>query len=136
MEQSTLGAAFDAAESESTPGEPSRPAHDHISLDSVFGDDSARRQTAPPDPNPNASPDANPSPATTGGFSFDDFFQGGAAGAAAAGSGGGGDGGVGGSPMEPGGPRTPGRSSGRAQRPPEDELEADQFQQWLKKLKS
>jgi len=140
MEQSTLGAAFDSAESESesTPGEPSRPAHDHISLDSVFGDDSAGRQTAPPDPNPSASPDANPSPATTGGFSFDDFFQGGAAGAAAAGSGGGGEGGggAGGAASEPGGPRTPGRSSGRAQRPPEDEGEADQFQQWLKKLKS
>jgi len=138
LEQSTLGAAFDSAESESTPGEPSRPAHDHISLDSVFGDDSAGRQTAPPNPNPSASPDANPSPATTGGFSFDDFFQGGAAGAAAAGSAAGDreGGGAGGAPTEPGGPRTPGRSSGRAQRPPEDEVEADQFQQWLKKLKS
>jgi len=135
MEQSTLEAAFDSVESGSTPGEPSRPAQDHISLDSVFGDDSARRQTAPPDLSPSAGPDANPSPATTGGFSFDDFFQGGAAGAAAAGSGGG-EGGGGGSPSEPGGPRTPGRSSGRAQRPPEDEVEADQFQQWLKKLKS
>jgi len=39
-------------------------------------------------------------------------------------------------PAEPSGARTPGRSSGRAQRPPEDEAEADQFQQWLKKLKS
>jgi len=42
----------------------------------------------------------------------------------------------GGAAAEPGGARTPGRSSGRAQRPPEDEAEADQFQQWLKKLKS
>src|SRR5437879_5677151 len=61
----------------------------------------------------------------TGGFSFDEFFAGGKPGA--------------GTPAaETASPKTPGasRTSGRTQRPPEDEAEADQFQQWLKKLKS
>jgi hypothetical protein len=127
LDQSTLGAAFDAAEPPSPHGEPSRPAQDHISLDSVFGDESVRRQGAPADASP------SPAPAGGGSFSFDDFFQGGAVpppppatpGAAPA------------EPSsEPDGPRTPGRSSGRMPHPPEDEIEADQFQQWLKKLKS
>jgi len=129
LEQSTLGAAFDAAEPAAPPGEPSRPAQDHISLDSVFGDDAARQQSAPaPNPTP---PGGGSGGGGGGGFSFDEFFQGGAPGAAAADPTAGG-----GAPSEPSGPHTPGRSSGRAQRPPEDEVEADQFQQWLKKLKS
>jgi hypothetical protein len=119
VEQSTLAAAFDAAGP--PPGEPSRPADDHISLDSVFGDDAARRGTA-------KHGESAPAPGKTGGFSFDEFFAGGKAGAA-----GGADGAT-----EATSPKTPGgsRSSGRTQRPPEDEVEADQFQQWLKKLKS
>jgi hypothetical protein len=119
VEQSTLAAAFDAAGP--PPGEPSRPADDHISLDSVFGDDAARRGTA-------KHAESAPAPGKTGGFSFDEFFAGGKAGAA-----GGADGAT-----EATSPKTPGgsRSSGRTQRPPEDEVEADQFQQWLKKLKS
>ncbi|MFN2570589.1 MAG: tetratricopeptide repeat protein, partial [Gemmatimonadales bacterium] len=44
-EQSTLAAAFDAA-GPPPPGEPSHPAHDHISLDSVFGDEAMRRTSA------------------------------------------------------------------------------------------
>jgi len=71
------------------------------------------------------SGDAGGEAAGRGGFSFDDFFG------SARGSGAGSEG---------GGPdaRTPGRSSGagRAQRAAEDEGELDQFQQWLKKLKS
>ena len=119
-EQSTLASAFDAAGP--PPGEPSRPAQDHISLDSVFGDEAARR----------ASPAAEaaslqPDGSKTGGFSFDEFFAGGKAGGDSAATG-----------SETSSPKTPGgsRTSGRAQRPPEDEAEADQFQQWLKKLKS
>ena len=139
MEQSTLDGAFDAADGEgSTPGEPSHPAKDHISLDSVFGDDSARRSGNA------ASAESGRAAAGgggggSGGFSFDDFFGGAPPGGgqgvapaqptAEAGAGGG-------ASAEPGGARTPGRSSGRAQRPPEDEVEADQFQQWLKKLKA
>jgi tetratricopeptide (TPR) repeat protein len=121
--QSTLAAAFDVADpSPQPPGEPSHPAHDHISLDTVFGEESARRPAQEP------AAAAGPPPedgSKTGGFSFDEFFAGGKPGAAAAGS-------EGASPKTPGGSRT----SGRTQRPPEDEAEADQFQQWLKKLKS
>ncbi|MGH7521284.1 MAG: tetratricopeptide repeat protein [Gemmatimonadales bacterium] len=117
--QSTLAAAFDGAGP--PPGEPSHPAHDHISLDTVFGEETARRAA----PEPAAAPGPPPQDGSkTGGFSFDEFFAGGKPGAA---------------PPEGGASaKTPGgsRSSGRTQRPPEDEAEADQFQQWLKKLKS
>ena len=121
VEQSTLAAAFDVAGP--PPGEPSRPADDHISLDSVFGEDAARRGGGTA-----RQAESAPAPGKTGGFSFDEFFAGGKGGAA-----GGADGGT-----EVASPKTPGgsRSSGRTQRPPEDEVEADQFQQWLKKLKS
>ncbi len=123
VEQSTLAAAFDAAGP--PPGEPSRPAQDHISLDSVFGDEAARRTSAQ---QAEAAPPADGGGAVskTGGFSFDEFFAGSKAGAPAAAA------------AEATSPKTPGgsRSSGRTNRPPEDEAEADQFQQWLKKLKS
>jgi len=131
-EQSTLSAAFDVAGP--TPGEPSHPAHDHISLDSVFGEEAGKRTNSPPTDAAPSVPSSEASAATaggskTGGFSFDEFFAGGrpaAAGGAADGA------------AEAASAKTPGgsRSSGRTQRPPEDEVEADQFQQWLKKLKS
>ena len=147
--QSTLAAAFDVAESASasaaapvpgaTPGEPSRPAQDHISLDSVFGEEAARQSTAQsPSQTEAAAPELPPADAAsrgdgskTGGFSFDEFFAGGGKPAVVGEAGGGGN-------AEAASPRTPGgsRTSGRTQRPPEDEAEADQFQQWLKKLKS
>ena len=131
--QSTLASAFDAAGP--LPGEPSRPADDHISLDSVFGEDAGRRpgQSAP-FPQGSAAPAGGAGGSKTGGFSFDEFFAVGKPGAGGAGGGGvAGEGAV-----EAASPKTPGgnRSSGRTQRPPEDEVEADQFQQWLKKLKS
>jgi hypothetical protein len=135
--QSTLAAAFDVADP--TPaGEPSRPAQDHISLDSVFGEEVSRHnaslesQAAPPqDAAAAATPGGDGADgAKTGGFSFDEFFAGGK---------GGGTGNASATP-DTASPRTPGasRTSGgtRTQRPPEDEAEADQFQQWLKKLKS
>ena len=123
-EQSTLASAFDAAGP--PPGEPSRPADDHISLDSVFGDEAARRATGQ-----SAAEAAPPQDGSkTGGFSFDEFFAGGKAGAAGAAEAGGGSA----LPKTPAGGGA--RTSGRSQRPPEDEAEADQFQQWLKKLKS
>jgi len=84
--QSTLSAAFDVAGP--TPGEPSHPAHDHISLDSVFGDEVARRANvqspeapAPSGPAPDGST-ASAGGSKTGGFSFDEFFAGGKPGAA------------------------------------------------------
>jgi len=140
MEQSTLEAAFDAADGGgSAPGEPSHPAKDHISLDSVFGDDSARRSSGGGSGSGSAAA-AQSGSGGEGGFSFDDFFggapPGGGQGAASAQPTAGGGAGGGGATADPSGARTPGRSSGRAQRPPEDEAEADQFQQWLKKLKS
>ncbi len=129
--QSTLAAAFDAAGP--PPGEPSHPATDHISLDSVFGEEGARRAGAP---SADAAAEAGASTAAapvgsdgskTAGFSFDEFFAGGKPGAETPAG-------------ETASPKTPGasRTSGRTQRPPppEDEAEADQFQQWLKKLKS
>ena len=135
--QSTLAAAFDVAGPASARlGEPSRPAQDHISLDSVFGEEASRHgptsqaDAAPHGSAPVAAPSADGGDGSkTGGFSFDEFFAGGKAGA--------------GEPSgaaEAASPRTPGASrtsgGGRTQRPPEDEAEADQFQQWLKKLKS
>ena len=135
FEQSTLAAAFDVADP--TPGEPSHPAHDHISLDSVFGEEAARQSNAT-GASPSA-PSTAPEAGKTGGFSFDEFFAGGKEGTAASGSAAdaakapaSGAGGGAGSGAAGGGAR----SSGRTQRPPEDEVEADQFQQWLKKLKS
>ena len=126
--QSTLAAAFDVADpAGSAPGEPSHPAADHISLDSVFGEEVGRHAGK----STQAAPDASsPTPEAPGGFSFDEFFAGGKAGAAGQGGGA--------NAPEPASPRTPGgsRTSGRSQRPPEDEADADQFQQWLKKLKS
>jgi hypothetical protein len=132
--QSTLAAAFDVAGPTPTPGEPSHPAEDHISLDSVFGEEVARRTNSQPTDSAQATPSAEASAAPaggskTGGFSFDEFFAGGKAGAAGGAPEGGADAA---SAKVPGGTR----SSGRTQRPPEDEVEADQFQQWLKKLKS
>jgi len=60
----------------------------------------------------------------TGGFSFDQFFSGGAEAAPHAGGG------------EPSA-KAPGRPSGGKGRPPvEDEAALDQFQAWLKGLKS
>ncbi len=131
-QHSTLSAAFDVAGAGSqAPGEPSHPAHDHISLDSVFGEEVARHSNAQPaaeQPGAAAAPGDKPS----GGFSFDEFFAGGKTGAEGAAAGAA----AGATPTPSDSARTPGRSSGRTQRPAEDEAEADQFQQWLKKLKS
>ncbi|HEY3279537.1 MAG TPA: tetratricopeptide repeat protein [Gemmatimonadales bacterium] len=130
----TLEAAFETApETEESlgpaPGHPTHPADDHISLDSVFGEDASRR-SAPEggvaDPQDRAGGGEGEGAGEVketaeGGFSFDQFF-GGAGGAP--------------SPAAAAEPRQPARASGRTQRPPENEGELDQFQQWLKKLKS
>jgi len=122
---STLAAAFgDTAESDPPavppPGAPSRPASDSISLDSVFGEETPRASRA----------EAAPAPAprqTAGGFSFDEFF--GASNPAPAG----GADTRGDAPA----PKThrPTRSS-RPNTPPEEPKDLDQFQSWLKGLKS
>ena len=131
----TLEQAFAADDAEAAaeppgPGAPTRPAEDDISLDSVFGEqprDSALAPPAAPSPAP-----AEPAPPATGGFSFDEFFA--APGQAARSAGGAAGSGEGGPPSS-GTP--PARSSGRHSRPaPEEERELDQFQSWLKGLKS
>lgn len=104
----------------SAPGTPTRPASDVISLDSVFGDEAGRGSISAL-----SEPEADkPSklPPATGGFSFDDFF--GTSAPPASGSG------MGSAPNS-----RPPRPSGRS-RSPEQEEDLDQFQAWLKSLKS
>jgi tetratricopeptide (TPR) repeat protein len=136
--QSTLAAAFDVA-GPPPGGEPSHPAHDTISLDSVFGEEAAKRGPAGGGTGKTGGTSAKlpEAPAAeggqAGGFSFDEFFAGGKppAGQERASA-----------PSDPtsdstpAAGKTPGRTSGRTPRPTEDEADADQFQQWLKKLKS
>ena len=124
----TLEQAFAADDAEAAAGggagrgAPTRPAGDDISLDSVFGEhprDSA--DSAPAAAPPRAPAPAAPAAPATGGFSFDQFFA--APGKQAEES-------------APAGP-PPVRTSGRQARPaPEEERELDQFQSWLKGLKS
>jgi hypothetical protein len=103
------------AEPAETPGEPTQPAGDVISLDAVFGDQ-VGRGSAPEVPTSEPAGEAPPAAAGRGGFSFDDFFGAG-----------------------PGAAGTPARSTTRNSRPnrpqPEDE-DLDQFQAWLKGLKT
>lgn len=120
---STLSAAFgESAEAEvptgPTPGAPSRPASDNISLDSVFGDETPRASHA------EAAPAPRP---TAGGFSFDEFF--GASGAA--------PGAEADAPAEaPAAKAHRATRSSRPNTPPEEPKDLDQFQSWLKGLKS
>jgi tetratricopeptide (TPR) repeat protein len=99
------------------PGEPTKPAVDSISLDAVFGDSDGQGKSAIPAPAAEPAPNP-PAPAEPEkGFSFDEFFNNAAGGGAPAPQG--------------------GRTSGRHSRPPTDDpSEVDQFQAWLKKLKS
>ena len=135
----TLEQAFAADEAEAAaggepgPGAPTRPAGDDISLDSVFGEHPRDEATgAPPPAAPSPAPRTASAAPATGGFSFDEFFAapGGGQPSAAGPAGGGG----GGPPLA--GPSAA-RTSGRQARPaPEEERELDQFQSWLKGLKS
>jgi tetratricopeptide (TPR) repeat protein len=136
---SPLDGAFAIAEPESEParehtspgpGEATRPAEDSISLDSVFGEETLRMSmpaVEPPQtpPAPDPAPEPAGSPPTTG-FSFDQFFgpagppdAAGAAGAAAAGA-----------------PKGAPRTSSQKTRAIEEEGDLDQFQAWLRGLKS
>jgi hypothetical protein len=103
-------------------GEPTKPADDSISLDAVFGDSDGQGKSRPV--SDGAAPKAPASPPTSAapekGFSFDEFFS------HAPGNAPGGSTGTQGT-----------RTSGRHSRPPTDDpSEVDQFQAWLKKLKS
>ncbi len=100
-----------------TPGEATRPATDSISLDQVFGDEGSGSSSVAPEAAP-------PTPQETGGFSFDQFFSSTEPPA-------------GGGEVAPASPQPPARSSGGRLRPPvEDEGDLDQFQAWLRGLKS
>ncbi len=104
-----------------SPGEATRPATDSISLDQVFGDEGSRSSGAAPEAAP---PAPSPAPPDTGGFSFDQFFSPTEQPA-------------GGGEVAPATPEPPARSSGGRLRPPvEDEGDLDQFQAWLRGLKS
>ncbi len=106
------------------PGEATRPAAEGISLDQVFGDEGPRGSVPAAEP-PAAPEPASPSGTQSGGFSFDQFFS-------PAPAGGGGSPPPGASPDA-----SPARPSGPKTIPPvEDESDLDQFQAWLRGLKS
>ncbi|HYK09518.1 MAG TPA: tetratricopeptide repeat protein [Gemmatimonadales bacterium] len=115
------------------PGSPSRPAADSLSLDAVFGDEG--RASAPsvePPHDEAAAPAPAPAPAAApkGGFSFDDFFGSGGAPAPAAEP-------VAAARRPSGSSPRPSTRASRPQTPPvEDAGDLDQFQAWLKGLKS
>jgi len=108
------------------PGEATRPAAEGISLDQVFGDEGPRSSV--PAAEPPATPESVPPlGAQGGGFSFDQFFSPPPAGGSGSPSGGGGA--ASDAPTaRPSGPR--------AMPPMEDESDLDQFQAWLRGLKS
>jgi tetratricopeptide (TPR) repeat protein len=115
-----------------SPGEATRPAADSISLDQVFGDEGPRTSPNLPAAQSAGGGAAPAAPASSsqqgGGFSFDQFFSAPepAAGETAA------------TPNEGGtAPQPSTRNPGGRLRPPvEDEGELDQFQAWLRGLKS
>lgn len=115
------------------PGAATRPAEDSISLDAVFGEETLRMPlpaTEPPQSPPQPPPAAAPGPAgppPTGGFSFDQFF-GPAAPTEAAGA----AGAAGGDEA----PKSPPRTTSQKNRAMADEGDLDQFQAWLRGLKS
>src|SRR5690348_1844007 len=137
--QSMLADAFaDEPPMGPTPGSPSRPAADSLSLDAVFGDEGGRA-SSPSVEAPQEVPVPAPAPAAAaatkgGGFSFDDFF-GSSAPAPAAET----PGSAAASAPRPSGSTTRSSSPPRASRPQapvEDAGDLDQFQAWLKGLKS
>lgn len=132
--QSILADAFaDEPPLGPTPGSPSRPAADSLSLDAVFGDDGSRA-SAPSVEAPHEAAASAPAPAapSKGGFSFDDFFGSGGAPAPAADS----PGPAAASQRPSGSAPRPSTRTSRPQAPLEDAGDLDQFQAWLKGLKS
>ena len=139
--ESPLASAFSVATNQpepelDAPGEATHPADDSISLDAVFGEESPRASAASlaapepeptvPAPEPEATPPPRPIPAPgqTGGFSFDQFFSSTVAPAPPP-------------PPAPTAPKPPAPSPKPSPRPAaEDEGELDQFQAWLRGLKS
>lgn len=131
--QSMLADAFaDEPPPGPTPGSPSRPAADSLSLDAVFGDDGSRAsapsveaplEAAASAPTPGAAP-------SKGGFSFDDFFGSGGAPAPAP------DSPAPAAQRPSGSAARPSTRTSRPQAPLEDAGDLDQFQAWLKGLKS
>jgi tetratricopeptide (TPR) repeat protein len=144
LASSPLDSAFAIAPTEpepdagsSSPGEASRPAADNISLDQVFGDEGGAGTPRSPAVPPPAASTSQPSGPPSGGFSFDQFFSPTPIPAASPSPGPGPapDSGPGRAPPAP---KTSERASGPKARPPaaEDEGDLDQFQAWLRGLKS
>jgi hypothetical protein len=96
----------DAQGDDQSPGAPTRPASDPLSLSAIFGEESTQPPPANPPPPPSAS-----TPTTGHAFSFDQFFGG----------------------KDAQGTGSP--SSGRTTPPSGLEEDLDQFQNWLKSLK-
>lgn len=128
---SPLAAAFAGAASDSeAPGAPTRAAADDLSLAQVFGDDapggsgaaSQPQRPVPPAGSTSSATPAAPAPGAPGGFSFDEFFNAGGASDSTA------------APAAPS--STPQASGSRARPPVEEDADLDQFQSWLKGLKS
>lgn len=120
--QSSLDSAFATTASDmEAPGAPTRAAADNISLGSLFGDEGPPEATAAGDAfAPRAAPEPAAPPAAAG-FSFDEFF--GAAGAPGAGA-------------APPAPSPAARPSAARAKPTEEDPDLDQFQAWLRGLKS
>lgn len=130
---SVFAQAFDEEDEDvAAPGEPTRPAEDTISLESVFGEHHRRssEHAFPEAETSRSGGGARPSgvggaesaaggTGSGGGFSFDEFFS---------------------APTDAGAgmdESAPARPSGAEPRPAmDDEGDLDQFQAWLKKLKS
>ena len=94
-----------------SPGAPTRPAKDHLSLSAIFGEEGAAAPVAvPPTGDPGSAPAAAPA---TGGFSFDEFFGG----------------------KQSAGSQASQVAGARGARPSGLEEDLDQFQNWLKGLK-
>ncbi len=135
--ETSLAGAFAATPRDGEmPGAASYASDDALSLDQVFGDDARPSQTLAPPPAPRMA--GPPAPATApagrtaatpaaqraGGFSFDEFFDSNAAPDAR--------------PAAPGSASTSGptRAPVRVKAAAEDESDLDQFQAWLKGLKT
>ena len=116
------------------PGEATRPAADSITLDAVFGEETPRSSMPVVETPAPVAPERPPAPASSppsGGFSFDQFFTPPAASAPLPSP----------APAAPavdaGGPKGSARTSGAKPRPSqENEGDLDQFQAWLRGLKS
>jgi len=106
-----------AEDNERSLGAPTQPARDALSLDRVFGESGAVEASAPAEP----GVEKGAAVGAPVGFSFDDFFAGGEEEPTVG---------------TPSGSGPPSRAGGRPARSAEAEQDLDQFQAWLRSLKT